>query len=75
MLEIESGVPLIERRSPHTDAVWQAMQRCAVGDSFFVPRSKRWAGSFVSRNQGKISESHRFSVRGEGSGCRIWRTA
>lgn len=73
MVTIEKNVPLLRRRNPLTQAVWEAMQKCEVGDSFLIsgPHRHKAVAVFISRNQ--LLLGRRFTVWKEGEGARAWR--
>ena len=74
-LPIEAGVTPLMRRTPHTTAVWNAMEKCETGESFFVGydmMTNKALRVFLSRTQKKMNR--KFACWREATGSRVWRS-
>lgn len=75
-LKIERNVPLPGFRSSRSKSIMDAMQRCAVGDCFFVPIegavTRHSIMMSVMRNN-KVVKPKRFTSRTIDGGIRVWR--
>ena len=69
-MQIEKNIPLPGDKLPHAKYPWDEME---VGDSFFAnaePSSLRSCARYQAGKKG-----HRYTIRKEGEGTRVWRTA
>lgn len=69
--EVESGVPIPEKRGPYVRYPFRAME---VGDSFFVSENDRSRKNMdTAANGAKRAGIGRFTVANVEGGYRVWR--
>lgn len=75
-LKIERNVPLPGFRSAASQAILEAMQRCAKGDCFLVPidegTTRQSVMMAIMRNK-KALRPKNFTARTADGGIRVWR--